>query len=333
MANFFCAALSQQMREDLIGTASIFQTYVLIESPPPWATNALESKQIPDSLKRLIQEVQANQPSVRFLLIAADSTRPKRRVLILRQIAASSRGYSAQEFQISHLNQAAPLIHQHLSASLPASAPQYPYRDLLVCTHGSHDKCCAKFGYPFYRQLTDAVRQLSLPHLRVWQVSHIGGHRFAPTLIDFPEGRYYGALNVAATLAILQRQGNLSSIRQTYRGWGKLPKLAQILERELLLNMGWDWFEQSLDASVTPSDTGCSQVELTSQSPQGQTLLYRADIVEDEAKTLYLPGSCGSKQVSRFVKYRVENLLTLPQASPPAYIPADSALPIPNTAV
>lgn len=122
-------------------------------------------------------------------------------------------------------------------------------------------------------------------------------------------------------LAILQRQGELSPIQQSYRGWGTLPKLAQILERELSLNIGWDWFEQSLDASVIPSETGCSQVELTSQSPQGATTLYRADIVEDEAKTLYLPGSCGSKQVSRFVKYRVENLLVLPQELPQVYVP------------
>lgn len=318
MENFFCAALSQQVREDLIGTASIFETYVLIESPPPWAANALESKQLPDNLKCLIQEIQTAKLSVRFLLIAADSVRAKRQVIILRQLAGRSKGYSAQEFQVSHLNQAAPLIRQSLAAATLVGAEStyrdWVYRDLLVCTHGSHDKCCAKFGYPFYRQLVDTVRQLALPNLRVWQVSHIGGHRFAPTLIDFPDGRYYGALNQAAALAILQRQGELSQIQQTYRGWGKLPKLAQILERELLLKQGWSWFEQAVEAEVI-SGAECSQVELTGQSPAGERICYRADIVEDEAKTQYLPGSCSSKQVSRFVKYRVENLLTLPTAS------------------
>src|SRR4030066_45800 len=26
-------------------------------------------------------------------------------------------------------------------------------RDILVCTHGSHDACCGKFGYPAYETL------------------------------------------------------------------------------------------------------------------------------------------------------------------------------------
>lgn len=313
MGKFFCAALSQQAREDLIGTASNHQTYVLIESPPPWAANALESKQLPENLRRLIQEVEAAALSVRFLLIAADSVQPKRRVLILRQMVGCSRGYSHQEFQVSHLDQAAPLIRRYLVEGCDAAELVPLTRDLFVCTHGSHDKCCAKFGYPFYRQIAATVRQLAIPNLRVWQISHIGGHRFAPTLIDFPEGRYYGGLDQTSCLAILHRQGDLSNIQQTYRGWGILPKLAQILERELLLHSGWSWFDCSVNATVNPIDAVCSRVELISQTLQGQRTTYQAEIVEDTA--VYLPGSCSSQKVSRFVKYRVENLLILPQAA------------------
>src|SRR5690606_5380438 len=49
-------------------------------------------------------------------------------------------------------------------------------RDVLVCTHGTIDAACAKFGFPLYRHLRD---HYSSADLRVWRVSHFGGHVFA----------------------------------------------------------------------------------------------------------------------------------------------------------
>ncbi|MDN5860283.1 MAG: sucrase ferredoxin, partial [Pseudonocardia sp.] len=46
---------------------------------------------------------------------------------------------------------------------------------LLVCTHGRRDRCCALDG----RALAAAVRSIGEPD--VWECSHLGGHRFAPT--------------------------------------------------------------------------------------------------------------------------------------------------------
>lgn len=60
-------------------------------------------------------------------------------------------------------------------------------RDILVGTHGTIDVACAKFGYPLYRHLRDTYADEGL---RVWRVSHFGGHVFAPTLMDMPTGHY-----------------------------------------------------------------------------------------------------------------------------------------------
>lgn len=57
-------------------------------------------------------------------------------------------------------------------------------RDILVCTHGSRDVCWGKFGYAIYKLLR--ARHAAPNGLRVWRTSHIGGHRFASTLLDFP---------------------------------------------------------------------------------------------------------------------------------------------------
>ncbi len=291
----------------MIGTASTHQIYVLIECPLPWAAQDLESKHLPDNLKALAQDVKESGRNVHFLLIADQDTRPNaasRRVLIFEQQLG---GYSKCEIRLSHLDQAADWIEHYLAGqALPIGTEQTAARDILICTHGSHDKCCARYGYPFYRQVEAATRALQHP-VQIWQVSHIGGHRFAPTLIDFPTGRYYGGLDLNAFLTILRAQGDLNCFKRVYRGLGTLPRPAQILEQTLLLQQGWDWLHCRVEAQILKMEAESSWVELICHQPDGEMAVYHAVIQESNAH--YLPGSCGSEKVSRFVKYQVESLM------------------------
>src|SRR5205085_492850 len=50
----------------------------------------------------------------------------------------------------------------------------------LACTHGVHDKCCARRGLPVYAALA------ALPDETAWQCSHMGGDRFAANVLCFP---------------------------------------------------------------------------------------------------------------------------------------------------
>jgi hypothetical protein len=129
--------------------------------------------------------------------------------------------------------------------ALPRFAPyrqaSAPIRDFLVCTHGSQDACCATFGYPLYRLLRDRYAATSQGQLRAWRVSHFGGHRFAPTLIDFPEGRYWGHLEPEALERLVRRRGPLPDLRRCYRGWAGLDFFEQVAEREIFRREGWAW--------------------------------------------------------------------------------------------
>jgi hypothetical protein len=58
----------------------------------------------------------------------------------------------------------------------------------LVCTHGKRDACCAKRGLPLFAALNE------LGPGRVWQSTHLGGHRFAPTFTALPAGTSYGRI-------------------------------------------------------------------------------------------------------------------------------------------
>lgn len=313
---FFCAEESHAASEDLIGSAVAVQTYVLIECQPPWSANAFDSKQVPENLRTLVQQLKQEDRSIRPLLIYGDRGQAfDTRVIFFDRQDGVSAGYRKQEFQVANLEAVAPLISDYLFNDRHPDEPiEAETRDILVCTHGSHDKCCAKYGQRFYRQGIATVRQLGLnPEVRVWQASHIGGHRFAPTAIDLPAGRYYGRLDQAALTAILTQSGEIQCLNQIYRGWGILPWAVQVLERELILREGWNWFNYQVTGQVLDHDADeCwNRVEIMFIRPDGTGEVYQADVVADDARTLHLRGSCGSTEIYPMSQYTIQHLTKL----------------------
>ncbi|MGQ4647066.1 sucrase ferredoxin [Lyngbya aestuarii] len=313
MDNYFCAEYSRQAGEDIIGSGTNHQTYVLVECPTPWAPNALDSKHVPEDLRSLATEVERLKLPVRFLLLAPPKSKltNSTKVLIYDQQEGLAQGYTQKEFNLDNISQAATVIRQHLQGETAEwQVEQSGKRDIIICTHGSHDKCCARYGNPFYRQALSTVTELSLSNVRIWQASHFGGHRFAPTAIDFPEGRYYGTLDQESFKSILTRSGDLTCLNRVYRGWGMLPTQIQVLERELILLQGWDWFNYKVSGKIIEkrSENSFIKAEINFQKPSGSTYNYRAELLKNESKTVRMKGSCGAMNESEFIKYSVENL-------------------------
>ncbi|OKH23389.1 sucrase ferredoxin [Chroogloeocystis siderophila] len=310
----FCADASRQAGEDPIGWAGSHEIFVLIECPPPWSNNEFESKAAPANLSSFADELDQVEPSARVLLIHGEVLQHHTRLIMFRQSELAN-GYCKQEAQFSDIDAAVQNLPKYLADS-NLGTDATPIRDILVCTHGSHDRCCGKYGYPFYRQALAIVRDLGLENVRVWQSSHFGGHRFAPTILDFPDGRCYGRLTPETFLSILTRQGDIHALKNVYRGWGILagseyPIASQVMERELMLQHGWDWFNCKIAYRIIEesADAVFSRVEFTVVKPDDSIQCYQADVVEDESRALYISGDCDGeveKLPHRIVKNLVE---------------------------
>lgn len=337
MTSFFCANMSRQQGEDIIGSASLYQTYVMVECPYPWTANAFESKGVPENFRELVAEIKEAKLPIRFLLTLGAKPTPgnQTQVLIFQQQQGLTTGYQKKEIKVDNIADVAPMIRKYLTPEgLHIEGELSTTRDFFVCTHGSHDKCCSRYGYPFFRKGVAMAEKLGLKadvtqpspagcwnahqeYVRFWQVSHIGGHRFAPTLISFPDGRYYGALDEESLQRILLHQGDITCLNQVYRGWGILPRKAQVLERELILRHGWQWLNNAVSCRIlqeSPQEQQ-TQVELFYQTSQGGTFTYQADIVEDKTKTLNLKGSCHADQPVKFTKYAAINIRQVDKVS------------------
>jgi hypothetical protein len=66
----------------------------------------------------------------------------------------------------------------------------------LACTHGKHDACCAERGRPVASALTEVEPEAT------WEVSHIGGDRFAGNVLVLRDGLYYGRVDPTAARAL-----------------------------------------------------------------------------------------------------------------------------------
>ncbi|MDJ0618706.1 MAG: sucrase ferredoxin [Calothrix sp. MO_192.B10] len=320
MSTFFCSDNSRKLGEEIIGTASNYETYILIECPPPWHYQAFNSRWVPDNLQVLVREIKSQKLPISFLLIANDLSHKKDEttLLIYQKKPGISNGYRQQEFRLENIEQVATTIRKWLWRRHSDCELETPKkRDILVCTHGSHDKCCARYGNPFYFHTQAAISDLGLENIRLWRSSHFGGHRFAPTMIDFPEGRYYGNLSLESCKSILTRTGDIQCLRPVYRGWSTLPQPVQVLERELLLKYGWKWFNNKVAANIIErsADDSTVQVELIVEEPYGYVYNYLAKIVKDEAKAVTVKPSCSATQESTLVKYTVDNLLLKSQSA------------------
>jgi len=96
---------------------------------------------------------------------------------------------------------------------------------VLVCTHGLRDRCCAVEGVPVYNALADHADG------DVWQTTHLGGHRFAATLVVLPEGLQFGRVlphEVGGLMDGLSR-GKIYRLDR-FRGRVSASRIAQVAE-------------------------------------------------------------------------------------------------------
>lgn len=263
----FCSEVSQAVGEDPGGTALPADHWVLLEIPQPWPENLFKEHHEIKPLLPLFKEVFLNRGiRIMAMLIAPDpdySEPGYRRVMYYRRPTHKFNQYQKQEFlvpknQITDFGMAVLLSltghPEHLDRFQPYLQQSQPIRDLLVCTHAQVDLACGRFGTPLYRRLRQEYAVHSQGNLRVWQTTHIDGHQFAPTMVDLPNGHFWGHLRPEILDLLIWRTGSVQELRPFYRGWAGVKKLEQLVEREIWLQEGWDWLRYYKSAQVVRRD-------------------------------------------------------------------------------
>ena len=182
--------------EPLAGTASTIRAFLLIEDTGPWGTDALRDARLPDGLGDRIRAQAARGAGP----AAAD---PAARPLGRRRAPAVFAAYADPDRPLAGARHARPTCTTCSTwtwSGSRAGRSSGLERDessiFCVCTHGKHDTCCAERGRPVAAALEAAHPD------HTWEVSHIGGDRFAGNMLVLPHGLYYGRIDAVAALAV-----------------------------------------------------------------------------------------------------------------------------------
>ncbi len=329
----YCNVAAQALGLDPAGHGAHFDDVLLMETPLPWKremyekAGALPQRAI-DLLALWLERYRAGQPySHSLLMIAPDpeySQAGRRRVCYFSRRSGPIAHFDRTEYLVPEA-ETGPLIWAIFEAQdeLPRfdqyrvpTAGKALLRDILVCTHGTVDVACAKFGYPTYRRLRDSYAG---ENVRVWRVSHFGGHVFAPTLLEMPTGHYWAYVGDAQAEQIVKRSGNVAELRGHYRGWaGIADGFPQAAEREAWQREGWAWFDYAKSCKVLATDTGSEtprwmELRLDYAGPQDTASRYEARV--EISREISTRPHTAYPEAYRYPQYVVTRLEAIPAVS------------------
>jgi len=218
MTTMTCAEESRAAEETLAGTFKPADTFFLIQTSLPeyggWGGEIVKKAAASGGFAPYLQHLMKT---------------PRAKILFIRRPASQGKN-----FYIAVTNQGQPRIYHRiltdydeiLTLEIDSLGEDRPPRindcDMhdegelyTVCTNGRHDPCCAARGTPFYQALIEYAGED-----KVWQTTHIGGHRMAATMIAFPQGIVYGHLDPLDAEAVLSNHRAGYLMTHKYRGRG-----------------------------------------------------------------------------------------------------------------
>jgi Sucrase/ferredoxin-like len=264
MAAMTCSASSLAAGESLAGTATRATRWLLIETPGVWGRD-VEQTELSGVVRRAVERFDG-----RALMIRRPDRRDGDPVAFVADVAETGgvlRRLDALD---------------DLESGQPVDGPL-----VLVCCHGRRDACCARTGTAVFAALAEHV-----PADRLWQSSHLGGHRFAANVLALPDGILLGRVTPedAARVAHALAGGTIPLDR--FRGRTFHAPEAQAADAAVRERLG---LEGGGDVAVLSAEDGCvrlatpaGEIEATVSSEPGP------DLVE----------SCGADAVAS-VRYSV----------------------------
>lgn len=320
----YCNVLAIQKGIDPVGSAGDFEDAIALEIPLPWKKDIYQRglpQEILDLLELWMQRYREGKPyGHRMMMIAPDEgySHESLRRLIYYKRPAQDEPFA--QFEKIEYHVPTELLGALTWAIYEAQdqLPRYEayrvhgaenVRDLIICTHGTIDAACAKFGFPIYDYLR---KNHADEHLRIWRCSHFGGHIFAPTILDLPTAHYWAYVEPPQADQIVALNGDVADLRGHYRGWaGAKLGFMQALERELWQLEGWSWFNYAKTGEILAQDDDenptWAEIRLTYTSRDGETVGDCVGRVEVH-QHIETPHTTGNSDTHHYPQYTVTRL-------------------------
>ena len=258
-----CSTVCSEAGEPLAGSAGNPTLWIGISWPKRlWnPEDALRSRGLPKGLEEFVTQAEAEGRKLSLRLFQRDPDPATERVELLALLPANGQSLWQRDLPASQVPTRLRnfLEEKRGDTSLAAGPPQ-----LLVCTDGRHDRCCAKHGAATYRALRRQIADRGAP-VQIAESSHLGGHRFASTCLVLPEARLYGRLRAEHAPGLLTAVLSKRVYASRYRGHLGLEEprqVAEVFAQHHSRNAG----QVEVGAAVADTDSGTVRVAVAIRS-------------------------------------------------------------------
>ena len=290
--NELCSVTSHNAGEQLFGSMKPHPVWFLLEYEGRWESDAFENSDLPAPVKtRLVEQMD----SLRAHLLVI---RQKPRVVQYEGITffvALTREHDPALYEF-HLTSDEELLTLDLAAICAEDAAFDTHRRsaplFLVCTHGRHDRCCARHGVPVIEQLAANTPTAA------WQTSHVGGHRFAANMLCFPHGVTYGRVTPENVLSLTDSYSAGQLVPAHYRGRAAYSKPVQVADYFLRSETGIIGLEAFALIESARTSEGWRVRFADRHNNTAHTL-----ILAEDPEGVRVLASCGDVALSTYAQY------------------------------
>lgn len=271
-----CSVASTQALEPIFGTgADETLHWIAVEVRGPWRAKALVDNQLSAPVQDWLREQKA-RPGTRPLFIKRRGKRQGITVFYVNVVLGRVHRFELTDYEelltIPWSELRAGSLHQGLSDEQP----------IFVCTHSTRDHCCGLHGPAVAREL-----ESELPG-QVWQCTHLGGHRFAATLVAMPQGVHFGRVRASEChhLARELGAGRVYDL-QRFRGLVRYPPAVQAAEASIRQAHNLTSLE-AVSAESYTQEKDHWKVVITTNDSRHNLRVHR------ESTATLTPSSCGA---------------------------------------
>lgn len=221
-----CADASEAAGEPLAGTAVSATRWLLVEVRGTWPRDVASAESLPAPARAAVLEWLAGTPGARLQYVRSPGRSAQR--LLAFVVDAREDGHSVRRIELDRHGDLA-------SVDLDEDGACVGTPLVLVCGHGSRDRCCALRGTAVFGALRDGLDEEQL-----WVSSHLGGHRFAANVLALPYGLQFGRVTVEEAPALVERALSGRIELDRYRGRTCYESPAQAAEHAVRAERGLD---------------------------------------------------------------------------------------------
>lgn len=300
-----CSQSSKNTTHDILGSIEHRTHQLFIQIPEPWERPYGLSPKVPKGILPILKNFAKKIPSSSVSLISNDQeVSEKIRVLLLVKEEKKTL-YKKFEYLFpkkvfeESLHQILILGNRDLPDSIESST-----RDYFICTHSKRDACCGVHGESLYKELKNKLDEKALS-IRLFRSTHIGGHRYAPTLLEGPQVRCWGLLDYESAKLLITKDAPLEKLLKHYRGSAALKSpYFQLAERELMKEYGWKYFDCSHFEYESSAENMIQDIRVTFRDPHSQTQKRSFEI--EKIDSVLLQANCTDEKLSPFPQFKIK---------------------------